>query len=82
MAINCLDILAENIHFEHTAHLEAGRENQMHANRAGGLLLEARDIVGPDKWAEWVETNCKFPAATVDVYMCMAAEFLKSLRKK
>jgi hypothetical protein len=67
-----LPILATSINDHLRAADAATRRGIEHAIAAGGLLIEAKELVAHGEWLAWLEANCHVGARHAQTYMRLA----------
>ena len=72
MEIVDLASLAEDINSEFALTCETMKKGIEHALKVGGLLLQAKSLVGHGGWHNWVVNNCDFTTRTASNYMALA----------
>jgi hypothetical protein len=64
--------LAAEINAEHDQCLATFKRGLDHAMRAGGLLIQAKVLVGRGNWLLWFREHCHMSERTAQVYMRLA----------
>jgi hypothetical protein len=69
---NRLPVLASSINDHIAAAETATRRGFEHAIAAGGLLIEAKELVGHGEWLDWLHAHCQIGPRQAQTFMRLA----------
>lgn len=72
---NRLTEIADTVNAEHGELETMLRDSMARAVNIGGLLTEAKKLVGHGNWGRWLKNNCRFSERTAQNYMRIFANY-------